>query len=79
MSYSPTVYCASTVTPRAVGATDCAMLAGGSGVAAPSRRIASAASAARVGVEIFDQPRRRVGIEMIDHFLVDDVDLARAR
>ena len=31
---------------------------------------------ARASVEIFDQPRRSVGIEMIDHFLIADVDLA---
>ena len=70
MSYSPTVYCASIVTPRLrARALVCADAAA---MSAPQRRWRHAGRIARSHgfvVEVLDQPRRRVGVEVIDSAL----------
>ena len=76
MSYSPTVYLASMVTPRlrlggVLAGHPCAGPPGSAGHQRHGRRIGQA----RVRVEVFDETRRRVGVEMVDERPVADVDL----
>ena len=73
MSYSPTVYWASMVTPRLLSRGFARRCAGGAGAAPvivlPTRH------AAGVGVEVFDQTRRRKRVQVLQHGLVAHVDL----
>ena len=76
MSYSPTVYCASIVTPRLSARWAPARPA----ATPPAADIGSARCLvhrrpARILVEVLDQARRGVGVEVIDERLVADVDL----
>ena len=76
MSYSPTVYCASIVTPSAFARSRRRCGAATPALAPPSPPSRSVIAAfARVRVEVLDQPRRRVRVEMIDERFLADVDL----
>ena len=76
MSYSPTVYCASIFTPR----LSCQLASRPSAATPPAADIGERPGLvhrrpARVLVEVLDQPRRGVRVEVIDQRLVADVDL----
>ena len=74
MSYSPTVYWASIVTPSALARAFTASTArpAAAGIAmVPGHFV----DPARILVEVLDQPRRGIRIDVIDERLLGDVDL----
>ncbi len=77
MSYSPTVYCASIVTPRLAGGGLRRRRLGGH----HDRRFGAPPvlevrrGLARVRIEVFDEARRGVGVEVLDERPLADVDL----
>jgi hypothetical protein len=74
MSYSPTVYCASMVTPSARAR----FLGHHRRILGDSRRRHRShhlVTTAGIAVEVLDQPRRGVGVDMIDQRPLGDVDL----
>ena len=77
MSYSPTVYAASMVTPRLLGRGV------GDGLAACARRRHAhhghPLAAAGVLVEVLDEARGGVGVQMVEERLVAPPRSARAR
>ena len=75
MSYSPTVYCASIVTPSALASCAASRVFAAAAGAAAIGIMRSIIPVARIRVEVLDEPRRRVGVEVIDQRLLADVDL----